>query len=245
MVFQPNMKMADVIHINYHLLQILSRFGIKLGFGDKTIRQVCTDEDIDVGFFLEIINSCHHKHYFPRKHLQGFSLALIVNYLRKSHDYYLKQKIPELAGLLSQLSKMSDPVTVKSFRLIDRFFNEYRNELEIHIKREENIVYPYVFMIEKAFQMKTAEVDIIDKIRQYSIDDFEKEHDNVEDKLLDLKNILIKYLPVPVDPVLSQSVLFELFRLESDLRDHARIEDKILVPKVRFMEKWLLENSTF
>jgi len=236
------MKMADVVHINYHLLQIISRFGIRLGFGDKSVRQVCTDYGIDVNFFLEIINSYHHKNYFPRKHLQGFSLSLIVDYLRKSHEYYLKLKIPEVAELLKHISVSSNPDSMTSFRLIDRFFNEYRTELEIHIQREEEKIYPYVFMIEKAYIRRKSDSKIVDSINSYSIDDFEKEHDNVEDKLLDLKNILIKYLPVPVDPKLSQSVLFELFRLEADLRDHARLEDKILVPKVRFMEKWLLDN---
>jgi len=236
------MKMAEVIHTNYHLLQILSRFGINLGFGDKSIKQVCTENGIDADFFLEIINSYHHKNYFPSKHLQGFSLNLIVDYLRKSHEYYLKLKIPEVALLLSHLSNIPDSEPGQSFRLIDKFFNDYRSELEIHIQREEEKVYPYVFMVEEAFLRKNANKEIIARISQYSIDDFEREHDNVEDKLLDLKNILIKYLPVPVNQALTQSILFELFRLETDLRDHARIEDKILVPKVRFMEKWLLDN---
>lgn len=242
MLFQANMKMADVIHTNYNLLQIILRFGINLGFGDKSIRQVCIDYKIDLDFFLEIINSFHHKHYFPKKHLQGFSISLIVDYLRKSHEYYLKSKIPELSDLLQRITALPANDPGNSFSLIDSFFNEYRSELEIHIEREEDKVYPYVFRIENAFIEKKADREIVESIHEYSIDDFERDHDNVEDKLLDLKNIIIKYLPVPVDPELSQSILSELFRLEADLRDHARIEDKILVPKVRYMEKWLLNN---
>lgn len=237
------MKMADVIHTNYHLLHILSRFEICLGFGDKSIRQVCNDYGIETDFFLEIINSFHHKNYFPQKHLLKFSLNLIVDYLRRSHQYYISLKIPEIADLLELLKNAHSPDPGKSFEWIHKFFNEYRKELEVHIQREEDKVYPYVFMVEKYFLNRNSDPDIIAKITEYSIDDFEKEHDNVEDKLLDLKNILIKYLPVPVESKLSQSVLFELYRLEADLRDHARLEDKILVPKVRFMEKWLIENS--
>ena len=236
------MKMAEMIHLNYHLLMIISRFGIGLGFGDKSIKQVCKDHNIDVDFFLEIVNSYHHKNYFPRKHLQGFSLRLIVDYLRKSHHYYLNIKIPEVALLLNQLSEAAKTATSQPLQLIDQFFREYKNELELHIQREEDKVYPYVFAVEKVFLTKKPDRAIVDLIRHYSMDDFENEHDNVEDKLLDLKNILIKYLPVPVDSNVSQAVLFELFRLEADLRDHARIEDKILVPKVKYMEKWILEH---
>lgn len=236
------MKMADLVHVNYHLLYILSRFGINLGFGDKSIRQVCNDYHLDVNFFLEIVNTYHFKEYFPTKNLQGFSLDLIVNYLRNSHEFYLKQKIPEITEMLNHLPLLKDNDSNASFSLIDRFFNEYCMELETHIQREEEKVYPYVFMIEKAFKTRKIDLALIEDIKRYSIDDYEKEHDNVEDKLLDLKNILIKYLPVPVDPKLGQSLLFELFRLEADLRDHARLEEKILVPKVRYMEKWLLDN---
>jgi regulator of cell morphogenesis and NO signaling len=238
------MKMAEVIHLNYHLLMIISRFGINLGFGDKSIRQLCKEYNIDVDFFLEIVNSYHFKNYFPEKQLQGFSVKLIIDYLRKSHEYYIQIKLPQIALLLDQLSGLTGSIAGQPLQLIDQFFKEYKKELEIHIKREEDKVYPYIFMVENSFVNKTPDQYIVDHIRQYSMDDFENEHDNVEDKLLDLKNLLIKYLPVPVDSNLSQAILFELFRLEADLRDHARIEDKVLVPKVKYMEKWILEHFT-
>ncbi|MEJ2594881.1 MAG: hemerythrin domain-containing protein, partial [bacterium] len=57
-----------------------------------------------------------------------------------------------------------------------------------------------------------------------------------EDKLYDLKNILIKYVPTGRTDANSYKILHELFLLESDLNDHSRIEDLILVPKVEAME---------
>ena len=244
MQIQANMKMAEVIHVNYHLLPIISRFGISLGFGDKSVSQVCEEYKVDVDFFLEIVNSYHLKNYFPKKHLQGFSVGLIIDYLRKSHDYYLRTKIPQINDLLNELSAIKPDSTNQSLRLINRFFQEYKTELSTHIQREEDKVYPYIFAVEKAYTEKNPHQDIIDQIRHYSIENYEVDHDNVEDKLFDLKNLLIKYLPVPVDTNLSQAILTELFRLETDLRDHARIEDKILVPKIKFMEKWILEHFT-
>jgi regulator of cell morphogenesis and NO signaling len=236
------MKMAEVIHMNYHLLQLISRFGIKLGFGDKSVKQVCMDHSIDVNFFLEIVNSYHQKDYFPKKQLQGFPLKLIIDYLRKSHDYYLHTKIPHIASLLNQLSVYNRSSKIRSLQLIDTFFNEYKNELAVHIQREEEKVYPYVFAVEKAFISKNPDREIEESIRLYSMEDFEKEHDNIEDKLFDLKNILIKYLPLPVDSNLCHDILVELFKLEDDLSDHTRIENKVLIPKVKYMEKWILEN---
>ncbi|MBA7528470.1 hypothetical protein ES705_20656 [subsurface metagenome] len=73
-------------------------------------------------------------------------------------------------------------------------------------------------------------------MHEKSIDFFVDTHTNIEDKLYDLKNIIIKYLPPARDYTSSNALLFELFRLERDLNDHARIEDKVLVPKVQFLE---------
>jgi regulator of cell morphogenesis and NO signaling len=236
------MKMAEVVHLNYHLLPIISRFGIHLGFGERTIEQLCTEYEIDVNFFLVILNSCHDKNYFPRKHLQGFSLKLIIEYLRKSHQYYLNIKIPRIDQLLQQLLIQASGLGGDSLKLIDRFFKEYKIELASHLGREEEKVYPYVFTIEEAFQSHIMSRELVSRIYEYSIDDYENEHDNMEDKLCDLQNIIIKYLPIPLDMNLCHMILMELFRLESDLNDHARIEDKVLVPKVRYMEKWIIDH---
>jgi regulator of cell morphogenesis and NO signaling len=240
----PKMKMAEVIHLNYHLLPIISRFGIHLGFGEKTIEQLCIEYNLDLNFFLVILNSYHDKDYFPRKHLQGFPVELIIEYLRKSHEYYLKIKIPLIDKLLKQLSLQDKGLGGESLLLINKFFNEYKHELSTHIQREEDKVYPYIFTIEDAFRQGKSNSDLVALIRKYSIDDYENEHDNVEDKLYDLQNIIIKYLPPPLDMNLCHTVLMEMFRLESDLYDHARIEDMVLVPKVRFMEKWIEEHFT-
>ena len=73
-------------------------------------------------------------------------------------------------------------------------------------------------------------------MKEYSINDYEKDHDNVEEKLYDLKNIIIKYLPSSQNDKQYFNLLKELFLLENDLNEHSRIEDLILVPKVEAME---------
>ena len=242
MQITDHMKMADLIHLDYLLLQILSRFNIKLGCGDKTISQVCKENRIDVHFFLEIVNSFHDKNYFPKKQLQGFPLSLIIDYLRNSHEHYLKVKLPYIEGLIQQLLLDSYGRNTELYELINRFFTEYKTELEDHIAREEEKTYPYVFAVEKVFRSRKATGDALQMIRRYSMEAFEHEHDNVEDKLFDLKNLIIKYIPPPANTHLCHTILTELFRLESDLNDHARIEEKVLVPKVKYMEKWIHDH---
>jgi regulator of cell morphogenesis and NO signaling len=236
MQLTKNMKMSHAIHANYHLLPVIKRFGIELGFGDATIEQVCVDKGIDTEFFLDIANSFLDENYFPKKHLACFSVSQLIEYLKRTHDYYLNEKLPLLEGLIKKLVQTSQADKGK-LKLIEDFFCEYKGELQVHLKREEEVVYPYVLKIEKQFFNTDGDQGMEQSGKKYSIHDFADEHDNMEEKLYDLKNLLIKYLPPQDDQSLLHSIINELFELEKDLADHSRMEDKVLVPKIADMEE--------
>jgi regulator of cell morphogenesis and NO signaling len=83
---------------------------------------------------------------------------------------------------------------------------------------------------------------ILGKADYYS-DKILQEHVNVEDKLSDLKTILIKFLPQDVNENSLNDLLFELSRFEQELIDHARFEDKILIPKLVKLLKTKTEHN--
>ena len=51
-LYEADDKMIDLISDNYSMLQGLSAFGIRLGFGDKTVSEVCREQDVDCYTFL-------------------------------------------------------------------------------------------------------------------------------------------------------------------------------------------------
>lgn len=240
--FDATIKMAELIHRNYLLLPVLNRFGIQLGFGDRSIKEVCEEQGINTEFFLVIVNSFHDHDYFPQQQLLSFPLSLILDYITKSHKFYLDIKMPLIESMIQSLVKNTSHTEEKHLALIERFFQEYKIELIEHIQNEENNVYPYVVSIDKAYSTGKIDASQIAKIEKNSIKTYAEGHTNVEDKLYDLKNIIIKYLPPTKDNSISNALLIELFRLERDLNDHARIEDKVLVPKVELIEKEILRN---
>jgi regulator of cell morphogenesis and NO signaling len=236
-----DMKMADVIHHNYLLLPVINRFGINLGFGEKTVEVICQQNGINLDFFLEITNSFIDDDYIPQRDLDSFPISLIIDYLKKTHNYYLDEKIPELEEMINRMVSFI-PAEKSKALLIQNFFSEYRTELENHIMREEKKVQPYILEVEEAYLNEKQPAELIRKIKSYSMKDFAGEHDNVEEKLFDLKNIILKYMPPCADHALCNRILMELFRLEKDLNSHANLEDKVLIPKVADMENILLSK---
>ena len=234
------MKMADAIHLNHLLLPVINRLGIQLGFQDKSIEKVCSEHDIDSTFFLTIINAFLNTTESFSKQLQSQSVKSVVAYLLKTHSYYIERIIPEIENRINLLIQHSQ-LSKEEFLLVKNFFEEYKKELYGHISLEETRVYPYVIEISDAYHNKILSKQLEKKIKEYPITSYEEEHSDIEAKLFDLKNILIKYLPTPKDSYLRNRVLIELFTLEQDLNDHARIENMVLVPQITQMEKTLLQ----
>ncbi len=234
-LFTANMKMAEVVHGNYLLLPVINRFGISLGFGEMSVKAVCKKHKIDVNFFLTIINTFTHEQYFLEKKLQALNVLMIVDYLIKTHKYYVETEVPLIEKLINNLLRYL-PADKKKLTLIRKFFLDYKRELLDHLKREEEITFPYVKKVYKLFKKQNLTEKEKRMLSKYSMHIFEEEHTDVDEKLYDLKNILIKYVSGDSMRDVFNEVIFELFRLEKDIKDHTRIENKILLPLVEEME---------
>ncbi|HAN77684.1 MAG TPA: hypothetical protein DCQ31_07885 [Bacteroidales bacterium] len=238
MIVTASTKLSDLILRNHNLVPVINRFGIQLGFGDHNIETICQLHQVNIHFFLEIVNSFLDQNYFPQKNLQSFPARLIVEYLSKSHRYYLEVKIPKIEQLIEQLQWNADQKDTH-ISLLKKFFEQYKKEVTEHIEEEELTAYPYALLIEQALGTGGISANLRNKMENYSISVYADSHDDIEEKLLDLKHIIIKYLPPPTTANSYFEVLAELFKLENDLADHSLIEEKVLMPKVREMESKL------
>lgn len=237
--FGKHSKLADVIHTDYNLIPVITRFGIGFGFGDASIQQICLKNKLNVALFLEILTAFHDPEYESNGDFEEISHGDIIDYLLKSHEYYRNTKIPLIENLILQLAWTGDE-NAKNKSVLRNFFEEYKNEVIEHTGHEEKVVFPYILELEEAVKNNKATESLRKKIQQYPIDSYKANHSELDTALLDLKNLIIKFLPSPVDQHTANRLLIEIFNLENDLKDHARLEENILVPKVRAMEEFLL-----
>ncbi|MDD4819761.1 MAG: hemerythrin domain-containing protein [Flavobacteriales bacterium] len=223
-LFYPTMKLSDMIDANYHLLHVLSRMGISLGFGEISIEQMCQKHDISVQSFLIICNIYSFDNYIPEKDiLYKTDISDIMTYLRSSHVYYSEKIIPRVRVKLSELSASCSPTHQK---VLMRFFEDYHAEVLKHFEYEEKTVFPYIEQVLSHYNST-----------DYGISKFQRHHSDIDGKLNDLKSIIVKYLPENGSADIRNDVLFEIFLLEEDLAKHTLIENKILIPLVSKLEK--------
>ena len=239
-MFTSKMKLADVVQANFNTLSVINRFEIKLGFGDLSVEKVCAANGVNPDFFLEILNAFNDTKYFPQKHLQSFSVAEIVGYLRRTHQDYMYQNIPYIESLLELLE--SDCAKPDEIMLVHNFFNEYKVELFKHLQWEDEKIFPYAQNVEQAYLQNHNVEETVRAITEYSMSNFLDEHDDTESKLNDINTLFVKYLPPVRNQSLCIRILREFFVLQKDIYDHSRIEEKVLAPKVMELEKQLLKK---
>ncbi len=227
-VISRDMKMSDIILDNHLIILVLERFGIDLGFDDKSVEEVCIDV-INVEVFLTILNLFNNSRYNNITNPNFNDILSIIQFLKNSHKYYLEEKYPEISNNIQlMIKKNSDPEIL----MVENFFNEYKKEVVEHINYENDIVFPYVIALSEKASGNNNKIGQIN----YFVRDYKEHHNDIEEKLTDLKNLLIKYLPQKKDKEVRREILFDLFELEYDLSIHAKIEDNILIPLVENLE---------
>jgi regulator of cell morphogenesis and NO signaling len=234
--------MYRVVLENLQLLPLLPRFNLNLGFGEKNVDEVCRANGVNTDFFLEIANAYLDEMYIPGEGLALFSLGTMVDYITSTHRYYTDIALPTVEEKIHRLMDQSD-LSEKEVNLVNGFFNDYKMDFMDHLAQEEDHILPYVLELERQSTLNEPDPQFIQKLRSYSIREFEKEHNRLEISLKHLSELIIKYLPPFNDLQLCYQVLNDLAALMKDLVDHADMEDKVLIPRVAELETTLLNRA--
>ena len=127
-MYEADDKMISIIADNYDTLQSLGRFGINLGFGDKTVKEVCQHQQVDTYTFLAVVNfTINGSREFDQEQL---SIPTLLHYLKASHDYYLNFQLPFIRKQLVDALDVNDSLA----KLIIKLYDEYAHEIHLHME---------------------------------------------------------------------------------------------------------------
>ncbi len=217
--------MRDLIDHNPMLLMALSRFGISLGFGDKTIADICAHQQVDCGTFLAVANYISFGHRCDDE----ISIPSLMKYLENAHSYFLDFCLPRIRRSLIEAIDCSGRDEVAM--LILQFYDSYSEEVRRHMEYENNTVFVYVR------DLLNGSLD-----SSYSISVFASGHHSIHNKLQELKELIVRYLPQRNNNLLN-TALFSIINCEQDLVNHCKVEDDIFVPAVARYEAVVIENA--
>lgn len=220
-------RLCDLIDDNFKLLMVMSRFGISLGFGEKSVKEVCEAENVDCDTFLAVANFISSEQTsFSVEELPKLSIPSLMDYLKNAHTYFLDFVLPMLRRKLIEAIDCSREDNVAF--LILKFFDVFVNEVREHMQYENEQVFSYVE------ELLGGKLNC-----KFNITKFASHHSKIDERLKELKGIITKYYTESSDNLLLSATLYDIYSCEQDLASHNLVEDCLFVPAVMQVEKEL------
>lgn len=214
--------MYDVLCDEHHLFQMLSRFGIPLGFGEKNVREVCKESNVDVTTFLAVANYVKVGPEVASYYVDKVSAAALTDYLKRAHSYFLDFQLPDIRRRLVSSINCSDANEVAF--LILQFFDEFMRDVHHHMEAENNKMFRSVDQLLQGGSISDTQFL-----------QFARSNESFNHKLQELKNLIIKYYKGDGPNELLNTVLFDLFNCEEDLQLHRGVENDLFLPAVELL----------
>ena len=159
------------------------------------------------------------------------SLNELADHIEQTHHVYLRNELPRLTELIDKVCRAHGERKPELFELRD-VFASMRAELESHMMKEEQILFPSVRALEhQGGPLQFPFGSIANPIRM-----MEHEHDTAGNALREMRRLTNDWTP-PKDACPTYRVMLEsLAELEQDLHIHIHKENNILFPRAQVLE---------
>lgn len=229
MHFTETAHMSDLIHDDYRLLQVISRFGVSLGFGDQTVDAACRASGVDSTTFLAVVNFILAGGHIDVAELaRTVSVAELMRYLQRSHSYFVDFRLPAIRRKLIEAIDCSAKNQIAF--LILKFYDEYAAEVQRHMEYENTHIHTYVQQLLEG-RVPTRNSSYTALAHQHH-----DNHASLTKSSNELKSIIIKYYPSDSDTQRLSDTLMDIYIMEEDLFSHCRLEDTLFAESVHLLE---------
>jgi regulator of cell morphogenesis and NO signaling len=217
----------SIISYNRNIDHLFGRYNIGSD-STKNLDKICQDDEINIDLLLDLINCYDDLDFLKKTNFEEYSILDLIDYLEKSHRYYLLKRIPEIEQSLEKLTQQ-ESFTFNYVLLM--FFKEYKKDIISHFKTEDEILFPFCRVLHSYIQKNSQEDLIFILENQKKAFSIMRNHQQNKDGIDDLQNILLKYSPNNKKLSYFEIFLNQMSVFQHDLKIHAEIEENILVKK--------------
>ena len=152
-------------------------------------------------------------------------------HIEGKHHSYMKEALPRLGALFAKVLRAHGENHGKMLRPLQQTFAGLRAELEPHLMKEEQILFPYVRQMDSSVAATGVVPPMHCGTVQNPIRQMEAEHENAGAALARMRSVASDYA-LPDDACPTFTALFEtLQEMEADLHEHIHLENNILFPR--------------
>jgi len=223
---------GEIASKDMHKAALLKKLGIDFCCGGKkTLDEACADLGLDVVRVQSELDEAPEIGTGAQLDFNSFSLSFLVDYIVNVHHGYVNANMPIIEDLAKKVAEHHGN-NIPDFVSIYEKVKELRSDLTTHMKKEEQILFPTIKLMESGKDYKSSFETI--GVPIYLM---ERDHD-IAGELMKQIRVLSQNYTVPAEACNSTLLLWhKLEAFESDLFQHIHLENNILFPAAMRLEK--------
>ncbi|MFI5185788.1 MAG: iron-sulfur cluster repair di-iron protein [Chitinophagales bacterium] len=219
--------LAQIVNENHQTASVFEKY--ELDFccnGKRSLQKACEEKKLTPDFVAGEIEMVSHQANNASKDFDKLSLTELADYIVSTHHAYTKNELPRIFAYLQKVSSKHGDRHNELYKVFEIFIS-LREELELHMQKEEVILFPRIKDLEHfSGNDKQGKMNI-----QTPVNVMENEHEHAGNLLREIRQLANNYTP-PVDACTTYRLSFAALQaLETDLHQHIHLENNILFPK--------------
>ncbi len=153
-----NALLGELVTDDFRVAEVFKHAGIDFCCGGKkTLAQACREKNIDLKSIKEEIQAMEKAPALPDMNFKDWEPGFLADYIINTHHKYVLKTLPDLAYYTNKIASVhgqNHPELI----IIARLFAEISRELQQHLQKEEEVLFP---AIKAAVQNNTIELQSV------------------------------------------------------------------------------------
>ena len=235
-----NKTVGEIVKLDFRAADVFSSYGIDFCCGGKiSVADACAANGTDESRVISELEALQYRTGATAHDFDSWNIGFLTDYIINTHHQYVSKAIPQILPLAQKVAEVHGANHREVIRICE-LFQQLANELQMHMQKEEMVLFPY---IKKLVEAESAggclDGGCFGSIAS-PISVMEQEHETAGIILKQLYSQSGGYT-APEDACNTFRVLYgKLKEFEDDLHIHIHLENNILFPKSIELEQALL-----
>lgn len=205
--------------------------------GNRPLDEACLRRKLDVRSVLDRIQERLDSDSTPDGRPDAMTLTALADHIEATHHAFLRRELPRIDSLIRKVVAAhgaDDP----RLQTVYRVFQGFAIELNSHMMKEEQILFPMIRTLETATTAPCFHCgSVANPIRVMM-----HEHDDAGDALKAMRELTDNYSPPQHACPTYVAMLDALRRLELEMHQHVHKENNILFPRAAERERQMSQS---